>query len=676
MIWTLYLNFSLGPYYLRSIDPEYMYVISGLNCATLDFNRIGHIDHPGTPLQLLTGLFFRIIHLFRGHTDIVTDVISDPELYLSLSSLMLTCISFFLILRLGMLVYKYTSSILGALVLQASNFFTIVHLGIFSRYSPDRLMTIIILLFFILYVKYLYDHRFNIVKFSLLSGIVMGLGIVTKINFIPLLILPFVLIPGWKNRAYYVLSAIGSAFIFFLPISSKIKVFWRIIRDMVMHSGLYGSGDQGIIDNSSFFKNITLIFKDNPSFTIIFLLGGLCILILIIKPKLRAVNKNGFLFLVASYIAVFLGLVFTAKHYKGYYALPILSLIPMIFYMIIQIVESTFRYRYRSLSFAVLFMILLFFPIISAAKDFFGSNANLRDKRTTEAFIRDQISPEDYFIITPIWMATPMPENAMVLGVSYLHNRHLSYLEYERLYPHILTWEGAENPLQHMRMRKANFEEALISGSGIHLYSKTGWNAPELCKFIELYAQDGGIGVLRDTVYSNEKLDEHIIRYTNTDGWKRTVDLTCGFEKQSQGQLYCDDERTILTGGFNVHEGIAVRGNHSILLNNDLSKSPLYILKGIKKGDVISSSVKSNCSIEAEIENLLIKFEYTDIHGNTIVLDSDPSHGKIHKDWYMSDLFAKIESQPAESIIRCYVEYKGIETVYLDDFTLKVYCQK
>lgn len=675
VIWTVYLNFFLGPYYLRSIDPEYMYVISGLNCATLDFNKIGHIDHPGTPLQLLTGLFFRIIHLFAGYNDIVTDVISDPEFYLSISNLFLTSIIFFLVLRLGMLVYKHTSSIIGALVLQAAYFFTEVHYGILSRYSPDRLMTVIILLFFILYIRYLYDQNFKVVKFSVLSGILMGAGLVTKYNFIPLLVLPFILIPGWRNRAWYILSSIGSALVFFLPVSSKFRSFWRIVKEMFLHSGLYGSGNRGIIDTSSFFKHIALVFKHNPSFSIITTLSALCLLILVIRPKLRALNKKDFLFLIASMIAIIVGLAITAKHYKGYYALPFLSLIPMIFFTIIQIFERTVRSKYNTLSYSIVFAILLLFPFISTAKNFSGVNVNLQDKRTTEAFIRDQISSEDYFIITPIWMSTPMPENAMVLGVSYLHHEKRAYLDYERIYPNILTWEGIGNPLKYMRMRVANFEEVLLSGNGIHLYSKPGWNGPELCNFVEQYARDAGIRLQRDTVYSYEKIEEHIIRYRNLDGWIRTVDLICGFEKINHGQLYSDNERMILPGDFILQEGIAAHGHYSILLKDDMPRSPLYTLKGIATGDVVSSSVKSNIFNEDDTDNILIKCEYTDIKGNDVISTSDSSSGRIDDDWYMSNLFTKIESQPADSSIRCYVEYNGNESVRLDDFTLKVYSQ-
>jgi hypothetical protein len=137
----------------------------------------------------------------------------------------------------------------------------------------------------------------------------------------------------------------------------------------------------------------------------------------------------------------------------------------------------------------------------------------------------------------------------------------------------------------------------------------------------------------------------------------------------------CDNERTILTGSFNIQEGISAHGNNSILLESDMPRSPVYTLEGIKQGDVVSSTVKSNISNKAEIEDILIKIEYTDVNGITIVANSAPSPGKINKVWYMSDLFTKIESQPADSSIRCYVEYVGNESVRLDDFTLKVYSQ-
>ena len=126
-------------------------------------------------------------------------------------------------------------------------------------------------------------------------------------------------------------------------------------------------------------------------------------------------------------------------------------------------------------------------------------------------------------------------------------------------------------------------------------------------------------------------------------------------------------------GDFKIREGIAAHGNYSLLLDNELNRSPVYTLEGIKSGDVVSSSVKSNISKDDEIDNIVIICEYTDINGNTVTSTSDPSPGRIDDAWYMSDLFSKMESQPADSSVRCYVKYTGNKSVRLDDFTLKIY---
>ena len=54
------------PFYASRIDPEYVYLINGLNCGIFKFPRIGHMDHPGTPFQFFTGICIRFIHLFFG----------------------------------------------------------------------------------------------------------------------------------------------------------------------------------------------------------------------------------------------------------------------------------------------------------------------------------------------------------------------------------------------------------------------------------------------------------------------------------------------------------------------------------------------------------------------------------------------------------------------------------
>lgn len=515
--WTLFLRAYAGPFYLSSIDPEYIYLISGLNCATLDFRMIGHIDHPGTPFQLLTGLFFHLIHLFHGSQDLRTDVISDPEHYLVLSNLMLAILTFVLLLFLGKLAYRHTSSILGALVLQAAPFYTLVNAGILARYSPDRFMTVILLLFFMVYLQYRFKPTFGAKKFALYSGLIMGAGLMTKFNFAPLLLIPLILLPNWKRRGTYLLALLGSAVLLFLPVSSKYRKFWDIISGLITHKGLYGSGEKGLLDTTRFMDHIVEIFSSHPSFTLITLLSLIALGVSVFGPNLRKKNREEFLFLAASLTAIAAGLVMTAKHYKGYYALPVLSLIPLMLFSLLRIMDGISRIRNPRLISTGLFVLLLVFPLISLVRHYTVPNEDLRAKQLDREVIQREIGPEDHVLIIPNWKSTAMIENAMVLGVSYFHHRWRFAELFERVYPRVLTWEGTEAPIQHMRMRDANLREIWNNETELYLYATPDLNAEQVCSSLEHRAADAGIGITRDTVYTSLHTGAHLIRYRNPE---------------------------------------------------------------------------------------------------------------------------------------------------------------
>ena len=46
LMWGIFILFYFDTFYSRNIDPEYPYLINGLNAAILKFNQIGHYDHP------------------------------------------------------------------------------------------------------------------------------------------------------------------------------------------------------------------------------------------------------------------------------------------------------------------------------------------------------------------------------------------------------------------------------------------------------------------------------------------------------------------------------------------------------------------------------------------------------------------------------------------------------
>jgi hypothetical protein len=222
-------------------------------------------------------------------------------------------------------------------------------------------------------------------------------------------------------------------------------------------------------------------------------------------------------------------------------------------------------------------------------------------------------------------------------------------------------------------MRTFELRKALLSGERILIYSKPGWNASEICRYLERNAAEYDIGVVRDTLYSSESTGEHILSYQNSDGWNTIVNESCGFEKNQQQFTCTHSDRVILKGEPEITDRYPANGSHSVILDKNNRQSPAYKVYGIRAGAVISSAIKCRfAKEEAELPVQIICL-YTTVEGKRIEVQSDQKPGQIHKEWYQTDLFHRVTLQPADSTLTCYVHYAGDHTTYIDDFTLQVY---
>ena len=88
----IYFRLILDAPSLRSIDPDYVYFMTGLNMSE-GVIKVYHIDHPGTPLQFLVAIVFRITHWLRGSATVYAeDVLRNPDLYLSVVNIAINII--------------------------------------------------------------------------------------------------------------------------------------------------------------------------------------------------------------------------------------------------------------------------------------------------------------------------------------------------------------------------------------------------------------------------------------------------------------------------------------------------------------------------------------------------------------------------------------------------------
>ncbi|HPR60421.1 MAG TPA: hypothetical protein PLF35_05725, partial [Prolixibacteraceae bacterium] len=171
--WSIYLLLYFDSFSSRAIDPEYPYLINGLNCALLKFNRIGHFDHPGTPLQLFCGLTIRIVHVFAGKGAIAVDVISRPDFYLNSIMLAGATLTAALNYLIGFFGIKRGLKMLYIFILQAGVFYNDVLLMVVNRVNSEMFFMLVTALFVLGYILFGFKNQAP-KKFAVWSGVVMA----------------------------------------------------------------------------------------------------------------------------------------------------------------------------------------------------------------------------------------------------------------------------------------------------------------------------------------------------------------------------------------------------------------------------------------------------------------------------------------------------------------------
>jgi len=332
-----------GPYWLGSnSDPEYVYLLNAANLAGL--KGVGHIDHPGTPVQVLGAVIIRVVHFFNfsSQIDWHTDVLQRPEYYLKAINIILIMLNVLVLLFLGMLTYFLTNNLWLSLWLQLSPFFsiTLLQFGL-TRVTPEPLLFFssslmtAVLVFVLIQPDNLTTPRKNVIMIFIF-GIITGFGIACKVTFIPLAVIPLILFPKVKNKILFLFAALISFVIFTLPIIRMYPRFFHWIFNLLTHSGHYGGGAAKLVSTQKYFKNFQHLLVGNPFFSILLVLALAMVVITLLIPRLRKTYCAAihFKLLAAVAAAQVTGLLMVSKHSSHHYLLPVLNLSGMVFFLI------------------------------------------------------------------------------------------------------------------------------------------------------------------------------------------------------------------------------------------------------------------------------------------------------------------------------------------------------
>lgn len=674
LTWSIFFLKLSGPFYQTRIDPDYVYLLNGLNCATLEFSRIGHIDHPGTPFQVITGIFIRITHLVAGQGPIVDDVISRPEFYLTVLAFYLSLLTALTLLWLGQMVLKFGNDYLGAIILQLSLFFNIFLIDLPCRYIPDRMLSLVVLLFAGNCIRYFYINNLSDRKFAFQSGILMGFGFVTKFNFLPILVIPFFLVRKAKEKVIYVSTFIVSSVIFFLPVHDKFSYFRSFITSIIKHDGLYGGGSQQVFNLDVFWQNTILILRQNTAFSVILILTLVAIVMLILNPIKRNLHRKELLYLISMILATLIGVIITAKHFKDYYIIPIITLTGFSTYILLVIGRTYLKSRYTSYVFLLLTAYFLYLPAAYLYHPYKDRPKYNYNNALTADFINKNISQNDYFIVEPTWMSGPLIANGLAYALSYVANRNLYFNNFEKYYPNILTWNGKDRPLELIRTVEANNESIFKSGKNLYLLSTPGRNAGTIANYIDSCAAKIGISFQRDTVYHNSIINNTLIRFQNLSGWHEQLHYKISFERFDQNSVLTDDECYSFTGQMNITDLFASNGFHSLEINGEPAISPEITILGVSVGDYIEITLKRYRNASGENGNMLLGIKGED--GIFKTLAQGQLVSPIHSDWELLRLAAEITEVSYNGTVSFY--YEGIKNnvAFIDDISVRHYTNK
>ena len=337
----IFFRMQSGPFWQwLNLDPSYPYLFGALRMADFSFGKM--IEHPGTPLQMLGALLIKVSNLTLPSADMIRDVLSDPEKYLTGISHLTALLNALALFALGIVGYGVSRSILPALLLQSGPFLSTVTIRHAETVAPESLLVFATLVLCCLMVSALRsgsldNHR---LLYAIGFGLVAAFGTATKLTFLPITLAPIFLLWTWRSLGIYAVSFSLFFALFLLPVLPEWGVMFDWVSGLIFSSGFHGTGEAQSIDLSSYPGKVYKL-ASRPLFFLSILLS----LFFLLKawqgkkqgrpaPKLEIQALAG---IVTAQIAQILVI---AKHATSFYMIPAFILIGSGFFLLYRLAET------------------------------------------------------------------------------------------------------------------------------------------------------------------------------------------------------------------------------------------------------------------------------------------------------------------------------------------------
>jgi hypothetical protein len=253
-----------GPvFYELNTDPEYAYLFNSLRIA--EGHSPIHTDHPGTTVQVIGAGVLLARQAAATETTVRERTLADPEGALAAIRVTIVALVTLLSLASGALVLRATGSLLHAACIQATPLVVSGSAVLMDRDQPEPLlvglgMALCAGALVVVHRPPCGRNR----RAAALMGVIVGLGVATKVLFAPLLIIPLAALPTRRLRLLYAVCAVGSLAVAILPAAPRIPRMVRWLGLLVTRSGRYGSGGKGLVDLGAYPRHLAELVTLEP----------------------------------------------------------------------------------------------------------------------------------------------------------------------------------------------------------------------------------------------------------------------------------------------------------------------------------------------------------------------------------------------------------------------------
>jgi hypothetical protein len=300
----------------RMNDPSYTYLINGLNLAT--GHAPDHIDHPGTPVQALVGLTLHALHPGASRAELAEVVLNDPERHARVASVVLIGIALVALAAAALWTFLQTGSLFAAMAVQSGVILVPDVLAGLSGLRPEVLLLGMTPWWVACWIVWA-NGRLNLDRPATLAAVaaLAAFGLACKLTFLPLAVIPLLLVQSWRARAGYGAAALGCLIVFVAPALPSWRRIVSWLFRLATREGIYGGGDIGIAPAGGWIAAFRKVFENNVGFCLVALGALVLIPFLSRRSDPAAPGDRHLQLVVAVTVALFASLIMVAKQPGG-----------------------------------------------------------------------------------------------------------------------------------------------------------------------------------------------------------------------------------------------------------------------------------------------------------------------------------------------------------------------